>query len=124
MFHAYRLIYLDSPQAPPELWEWAQPWIHHLIVNARSFGTTRVEQRYFRHWDALTRENTCIWDEHYRPYPLYDHIETWDEWLAEYRQVILDVQEIYEEHEARGTWRKPASWVVQPGVSSILPCSL
>ncbi len=108
MIRAYRLIYLDSPNAPPELWEWEQPWIHHLIVNARSFRTTQVEQRYFRNWDALTRENTRIWDEHYRPYPLYDHIETWGEWLAEYRQVILDVQEIYEEHKARGTWMTPA----------------
>ncbi len=119
MIRAYRLIYLGSPYAPPELWEWAQPWIHHLIVNARSFRTTQVEQRYFRHWDALTRENTRIWEKHYRPSPLYDHIETWDKWLAEYRQVILDVQEIYEEHKARGTWRKPAPWVVQPGVSGI-----
>ena len=119
MFHAYRLIYLDSPNAPPELWEWEQPWIRHLIVNARSFGTTRAEQRYFRHWDALTRENSRIWEEHYRPYPLYNHLAMWQEWLAEYRLVILDVQEIYEEHKARGTWRKPASWVVQPGVSGI-----
>jgi hypothetical protein len=29
---------------------------------------------------------------------LYDHIETWQEWMAQYRQVILDVQEIHEEN--------------------------
>jgi hypothetical protein len=51
MIHAYRLIYFKSPHAPPTLWEWEQPYIHNLIVNARSFNTTRVEQRYFRDWD-------------------------------------------------------------------------
>jgi hypothetical protein len=81
MIHAYRLIYLKSPHAPPPLWEWEQPWIHNLIVNARSFNTTRVEQRYFRDWDALALENIHIWEEHYRSRPLYDHIETWEKWL-------------------------------------------
>jgi len=95
MLRAYRLIYLHSPHAPPKLWEWQQPWIHHLIVNARSFKTTRVEQRYFQDGDALARENTRIWDEHYRSRPLYDHIETWQQWLDEYRQVIMEVQEIH-----------------------------
>jgi hypothetical protein len=106
MRHAYRLIYLHSPHAPPTLWEWEPPWIHHLIVNARSFGTTRVEQRYFRDWEALAAENTRIWDEHYRSRPLYDHIETWEEWLADYRQLILDVQDIHDENP---DWRSPNS---------------
>jgi hypothetical protein len=72
MLHAYRLIYLESPYAPPKLWKWEQPYIHHLIVNARSFKTTRVEQRYFQGGDDLARENTRIWEEHYRCRPLYD----------------------------------------------------
>jgi hypothetical protein len=98
MLRAYRLIYLHSLSAPPKLWEWQQPWIHHLIVNARSFKTTRVEQRYFQDRDELARENTRSWEEHYRSRPLYDHIETWEEWMAEYRQLILDVQDIYDEN--------------------------
>ena len=96
MLRAYRLIYLHSPGAPPKLWEWEQPWIHHLIVNARNFKTTRVEQRYFQDGDDLARENTRIWEEHYRSRPLYDHIETWQRWLGEYRQLIMEVQELYE----------------------------
>jgi len=106
MLRAYRLAYLKSPHAPPKPWEWQQPYIHHLIVNARSFGTTRVEQRYFWNWDDLARENMRIWEEHYRSRPLYDHIETWEEWLAEYRQLILDVQEI---HDDNPDWRSPKS---------------
>jgi hypothetical protein len=106
MIHAYRLIYLKSPHAPPTLWEWEQPWIHNLIVNARSFNTTRAEQRYFLDWDALAAENSRIWEEHYRSRPLYDPIETWEKWLAEHRQVILDVQELYEENP---DWRSPKS---------------
>jgi hypothetical protein len=70
MLRAYRLIYLHSPSASPTLWEWEQPWIHHLIVNARSFGTTRVEQRYFQDREDLARENTRIWEAHYRCRPL------------------------------------------------------
>jgi hypothetical protein len=106
MLRAYRLIYLDSPHAPPKLWEWEQPWIHHLIVNARSFNTTQVEQRYFQNGDDLARENTCIWEAHYRSCPLYDPIETWEEWMVEYRQLILDVQDIYDENP---DWRSPRS---------------
>jgi hypothetical protein len=98
MIHAYRLIYLKSPHAPPTLWEWEQPYIHNLIVNARSFNTTRVKQRYFRDWNALACENARIWEEHYRSRPLYDPIETWQEWLAEHRQVIIDVQDIYDKN--------------------------
>ena len=100
MLRAYRLIYLKSPHAPPKLWEWEQPRIHHLIVNARSFKTTRVEQRYFQDGDELARENARIWEVHYRSRPLYDHIETWEKWMAEYRQLIIEVQELYETNTA------------------------
>jgi hypothetical protein len=98
MLRAYRLIYLQSPEAPPTLWEWRQPYIHHLIVNARSFHTTRVAQRYFRHSNALAEENARIWEAYYRTCPLYDDIATWRQWLGAYRQIILDVQDIYETH--------------------------
>jgi hypothetical protein len=106
MLRAYRLIYLKSPHAPPKLWEWRQPYIHHLIVNARSFHTTRVEQRYFRDWQDLARENARVWDTHYRPFPLYDYLESWEAGLNEFRQLILDVQDL---HEAHPDWRSPAS---------------
>jgi hypothetical protein len=62
---------------------------------------------YFDDWAALDRDNTRIWNTYYRPKPLDDSWETWQEWLPEYRQLIMDVQEIYEEHTARGTWRRP-----------------
>jgi hypothetical protein len=35
---------------------------------------------------------------------LYDHLETWEEWLADYRQLILDVQDIHDENP---DWRSP-----------------
>jgi hypothetical protein len=98
MLHAYRLVYLKSPHAPPTLWEWEQPYIHHLILNARSFQTTRVAQRYFRDAADLAAENSRIWEVHYRACPLYDHVPSWETWLAECRQIITQVQEIYESH--------------------------
>lgn len=96
MLRAYRLLYPDSPHAPPTLWEWQQPYIDQLILNARSFKTTIVVQCFFRHWDDLDQANTTIWQEHYRPCPLYDDIESWKGWLERYRQIILDVQDIYD----------------------------
>jgi hypothetical protein len=106
MLRAYRLVYLESQQAPPKLWEWQQPYIHHLILNARSFRTTRVEQRYFQDWPALARENARLWEAHYRSCPLYDHVASWEAFLAEYREIIQDVQDIYETHP---DWRSPAA---------------
>jgi hypothetical protein len=106
MLRAYRLVYLESPEAPPKLWEWQQPYIHDLIVNARSFGTTRVEQRYFRDWEALARENTRVWEAHYRSRPLYDPIAGWEAFLTMYRELIRDVQAIGEAHP---DWQSPAS---------------
>jgi hypothetical protein len=94
MLHAYRLVYPLSEHTPRQLWEWEQPWIHHLIMNADSFHTAVVEQQYCRDWEVLRSENARIWDVHYRSRPLYDHLDTWEMWLAEYRQIILDLQEI------------------------------
>jgi hypothetical protein len=67
--------------------------MHHLMMNAGSFHTAAVEQWYFQDWEALHSENSRIWDVHSRARPLYDHLDTWDMWLAQYRQIILDVQE-------------------------------
>lgn len=100
MLRAYRLVYPDSPHAPPQLWESAQPYIHHLIVNARTFNRC-VVQRCFRDWDACACENATIWERHYRPRPLYQPWGTWDAWLEEYRSLVMDMQNIYEEHSGR-----------------------
>jgi hypothetical protein len=54
----------------------------------------------------LAKENVRLWDEHYRPSPLYGHLEGWEAGLAEYRQLILEVQDIYEAHPG---WRPSAS---------------
>jgi hypothetical protein len=96
MLHAYRLIYPDSPHAPPRLWECAQPYIAHLLHNARTFGR-RVVQRYFRDRDAYTQENARTWRHYYLSKPLYQHLASWEVWLVEYRILIVDVQAIYEE---------------------------
>jgi hypothetical protein len=55
----------------------------------------------------LDQDNTRIWKTYYRPKPLYDPWKTWQEWLPEYRQLIIEVQDIYEEHKAQGTWQRP-----------------
>jgi hypothetical protein len=99
MLRAYRLIYPDSPHAPPHLWEYEQPYIDHLIQNARTFGR-HFEQRYFRDWKAYAQENARIWSRFYLPKPLYEPIATWEAWLAEYRTLIMDVQGIYTEAQS------------------------
>jgi hypothetical protein len=88
MLHAYRLVYPCSPHAPPQLWEYEQPYIHNLILNARTFDR-RVVQWYFKDWEALARDNTRIWETYYRPYPLYDHLADWEVQLVEYRASVV-----------------------------------
>jgi hypothetical protein len=78
MIHAYRLVYPISEHAPPQLWEWEQPFIDHLIRNARTFNRL-VAQWYFK------------------------------DWLPEFRQLIIEVQDMVEEHTAQGTWKRPGS---------------
>jgi hypothetical protein len=34
--HAYRLVYPDSPHGPELLWEWEEPYITHLLWNAKT----------------------------------------------------------------------------------------
>jgi hypothetical protein len=106
MIHAYRLVYPLSQHTSPQIWEYEQPSIDHLLLNTQTFDRC-IDQSDFEDWEALDRDNTHIWETYYRPKPLYDSWETWQEWLPEYRQLILEVQDIYEEHKARGTWRRP-----------------
>jgi hypothetical protein len=108
MIHAYRLVYPISQQASPQLWEFEQPYINHLLRNARTFDRL-VVQWYFEDWAALDRDNTRIWNSYYRPKPLFDHLLTWQEWLTEWRQLIIEVQDMVEEHQAQGAWRRPGS---------------
>ena len=67
------------------------------MLNARTFER-RIVQWWFADWAALDSDNTRIWNTYYRPKPLYAHLATWQEWLPEYRQRILDVQDMYDEH--------------------------
>jgi hypothetical protein len=97
--HAYRLVYPLSQHAPPQLWEFEQPYIDHLILNARTFDRF-VVQWYFADWTAFDQDNTRIWTTYYRPKPLYAHWATWQDWLPQYRQLIVEVQEIYDENRA------------------------
>jgi hypothetical protein len=62
----------------------------------------RVAQCYFRNREALASENARIWDTHYRPCPLNDHLADWEAQLEEYRVLVVEVQEIYEEHRGCG----------------------
>ena len=105
MLHAYRLASSFSPYTLPHLWEYAQPYIDHLIQNARTFDR-RVVQGYFADWHALAADNTSLSDTYYRSTPRFAHCCTWQEWLPEYRQLILAVQEVYEAHTARRTLRQ------------------
>jgi hypothetical protein len=105
MLHAYRLVYPLSEHAPPQLWEYEQPYIDNLLWNARTFDRF-VAQCYFEDWNALDRDNTRIWNTYYRTKPLFDHLSTWQEWLPKYRQLIIEVNEMVEEHKAQGTWRR------------------
>jgi len=93
MLRAYRLIITNYEYAPPQLWEWQQPHIDNLSLSARTFGHY-MKQRFFLNRYALNRENTRIWHTHYKPKPAHDHIASWQELLAEHRQVVVEVLEI------------------------------
>jgi len=47
------------------------------------------------------QENQRIWETYYLPCPLYEPWETWRAWLDEYRELVRDAQDIYEEHNGR-----------------------
>jgi hypothetical protein len=97
MLHAYRLLYLEGRDAPDSLWEWHQPWIDHLLWNARTFGR-QVEHRYFATWQCLGRANTRLRETYYTPAASYAPCPTWHTWLIEYRALLVITQEVYEAH--------------------------
>ncbi len=101
MLRAYRLIITNNPYAPPQLWEWEQPHIDNVSRSARTFGHN-MRQRFFLNKEALNWKNTRIWNTHYKPKPGHDHISSWQELLAEHRQLIIKVVEIAEETGWRG----------------------
>jgi hypothetical protein len=43
MLHAYRLVHPLSQHAPPQLWEYEQPYIDNLLLNARTFDRWVVQ---------------------------------------------------------------------------------
>ena len=98
--HAYRLVYAESPQAPERLWEWEKVHVGRLLWNATTFGR-ELTHWYFLTWEALQQENQRLWDTYFLPRPLYEPWATWRVWLDEYRELVRDVQDIYEEHHGR-----------------------
>ncbi len=77
MLHAYRLAYPDSPHAPERLWEWEKVHVGRLLWNATACGR-ELTHRYFPTWEALVQER-----------------------LDEYRELVRDMQDMYEEHHGR-----------------------
>ena len=63
MLPAYRLVYPLSQHGAPQLWEYEQPYIDNLIVNARTFDRF-VAHWYFEDWAALDRDNTQYCSAH------------------------------------------------------------
>ena len=100
MLHAYRLLYPDGPHTPEMLWEWERPHIALLLWNATVFGR-ELMHRHFLTWEALAQENQWIWETSYLPRPRFETWATWHAWLDEYRELVRDVQEMYEEHNGR-----------------------
>jgi hypothetical protein len=106
MLHAYRLLYLDSRDAPDSLWEWRQPWIDHLLWHAQTFGR-QVVHRYFATWQLLDQANTRLWETSYAPAARYALWPTRHAWLVDYRELLVITREVYEGHHGQqGTpWR-------------------
>jgi len=98
--HAYRLEYPDSPHAPEMLWEWEKVHVGRLLWNATAFGR-ELTHRYFLTWEAVAQENQRIWETSYLPRPLYESWATWQAWLDAYRELVRDVQDVYEENHGR-----------------------
>jgi len=89
-----------ATHAPEMLWEWEKQYIARLLWNATTFGR-ELAHRYFSNWNALAEENQRIWETYYLPRPLYQPWDSWQGWMAEYREIVRDVQNIYEEHHGR-----------------------
>lgn len=84
----------------------------NLLRNARNFDRW-VVQWYCAAWAAFDRDNTHIWDTYYRPKSLFDHLPTWQEWLPEYRQLVIEVQTMVAEHTAQGTWHRSGARLIR-----------
>ena len=98
--HAYRLKYPDSPHTPERLWEWEKEHLARLLWNATTFGR-ELAHRYFPTWNALAEASQRIWETSYLPRPLYESWAMWHAWLDAYRELVCDMQDIYEEHPGR-----------------------
>jgi hypothetical protein len=50
----------------------------------------------------LAQDIARIWETYYRSKPLFVDVASWEDWMPHYRQLIVEVQEMYEEHLASG----------------------
>ena len=98
--HAYRLEYPDSPPAPEKLWEWEKEHRARLLWNASTFGRELIH-RYFPTWHALAAAHQRIWERDYLPRQAYQPWETWQAWMDAYREIVRDMQDIYEAYHGR-----------------------
>jgi hypothetical protein len=98
--HAYRLVYPDHLHAPAMLWEWEKVSIARLLWNATVFGRELAHQ-YFPTWHALDEANQRIWKTDYLPRPAYQCWDSWLAWMAEYRAIVRDMQDLYEARYGR-----------------------
>lgn len=62
-----------------------------------------MRQRFFLNWKVLNWENLRIWHIYYKPKPAHDNVPNWQAYLEWYRQVGIEVLEIADETEWRGT---------------------
>ena len=107
VLHAYRLVYPLSQHGSPQLWEYEQPYIDNLLLNAGRL--IDLSHMVFRRLDSTRPRQYPYRDTYYRPKPLFDHMPTWQDWFPEYRQLIIEVQDMVKEHTSQGTWsRRPS----------------
>jgi hypothetical protein len=67
-------------------------------------------QWYFPDWDALAQDNARIWETYYRSKPLFANTANWEDWMPHYRQLIIEVQEMWEEHYLRMLKQEVKVW--------------
>jgi hypothetical protein len=58
-----------------------------------------VAERDFTDWNALADDNQWLWETSYAPRPLFGPWATWQAWLAAYRKIVREVQEMYGEEQ-------------------------
>jgi hypothetical protein len=89
-----------SPHAPEKLWKWEKEHLVCLLWKATTFGR-ELAHRYCPTWNPFAKTNQRIWETAYLPRPRSESWATWHAWLDEYRALVRDVQDIYEEHHGR-----------------------